>query len=346
MYKVCVCGHFGGDNNFNDGQTVKTKNIHKALVKKYGSENILVVDTYNWKKHPISFLNECKNGLKDSENLIMLPAHNGVKVFIPLFTCLNKKYKRKIFYAVVGGWLPELVKDKKWLLNSAKKLTKVFVETNKMKNSLNELGLDNVEILLNFKDITPLKEEELNYSYEKPYKLCTFSRVMQEKGIEDAIDVIKKINEEEKETIYSLDIYGPIDTEYSERFRELEKSFPDYIKYKGCVDSDKSVEVLKEYYLLLFPTRFKTEGIPGTVIDALATGLPVVASKWDNYADVLVDKYNSFLFSLGDIDEFEKILYSLKDIEKVASLKKNALETAKAFDKKEAVKILLDSIEK
>lgn len=60
MYKVCVCGHFGGDNNFNDGQTVKTKNLYTALSEIYGEKAVLKIDTYNWKKHPISFLNECK----------------------------------------------------------------------------------------------------------------------------------------------------------------------------------------------------------------------------------------------------------------------------------------------
>lgn len=274
----------------------------------------------------------------------MLPAHNGVKVFVPLFTLLNKRYKRKVFYAVVGGWLPEFIKDRKWLLKFAKRLNKIFVETNKMKENLNELSLDNVEILLNFKDITPIKEEELRDCYKKPYKLCTFSRVMEEKGIEDAISVVEKINRENNEIIYSLDIYGPIDAGYSERFRELEKSFPDYIKYKGCVDSNRSVEVLKDYYLLLFPTRFKTEGIPGTVIDALASGLPVVASKWDNYADILIDKYNSFLFNLGDAKGLEKILLDLKNINLVLKIKKNTLISVEKFEKSVAMSILLKNI--
>lgn len=94
-YKLSVCGHFGGNNNFCDGQTVKTKNIYQALCEYYGEEKINKIDTYNWKKHPISFLYECINGMKNSQNMIILPAQNGVKVFVPLFLIINKFYKRK-----------------------------------------------------------------------------------------------------------------------------------------------------------------------------------------------------------------------------------------------------------
>jgi hypothetical protein len=45
--------------------------------------------------------------------------------------------------------------------------------------------------------------------------------------------------------------------------------------------------VLKDYFALLFPTHFYTEGIPGTVIDAYAAGIPVISAKWESYSDVI-----------------------------------------------------------
>jgi hypothetical protein len=46
----------------------------------------------------------------------------------------------------------------------------------------------------------------------------------------------------------------------------------DTCKYCGIIDSHKSVDALKSYLALLFPTHWKHEGIPGTVIDALSVG--------------------------------------------------------------------------
>ena len=41
-----------------------------------------------------------------TENIIILPAQNGIKVLIPLFVILSKVLNRKIHYIVVGhGYL-------------------------------------------------------------------------------------------------------------------------------------------------------------------------------------------------------------------------------------------------
>ena len=71
--------------------------LHSAI--RISEENISKIDTFNWKKHPITFIRKCRKGLKNTENLIILPAHNGVKVFVPLFNFWNKFYHKKIFYA-------------------------------------------------------------------------------------------------------------------------------------------------------------------------------------------------------------------------------------------------------
>ena len=41
----------------------------------------------------------------------------------------------------------------------------------------------------------------------KPLPLCTFSRVMKEKGIEDAVYAVRTVNEHFGRTVYTLDIY-------------------------------------------------------------------------------------------------------------------------------------------
>ena len=336
-YKLSVCGHFGGNNNFCDGQTVKTKNIYQALCEYYGEEKINKIDTYNWKKHPISFLYECINGMKNSQNMIILPAQNGVKVFVPLFLIINKFYKRKIFYVVIGGWLPGLIKNKQVLIRKLRMLNRIFVETNNMKEQLKKLNIENVEVLVNFKNITPLKEEELKFEYNKPYKLCTFSRVIYEKGIEDAIQVVRKINEEYNKIIYELDIYGPIDEEYKDRFTTIVNNAPEYIQYKGCIDSKKSVNTLKNYYLLLFPTKFKTEGIPGTIIDALSAGVPIIASRWDNVEEIISHEKNGLIYDFNDLLDFKINLEKMINTKSIKNMKKECLIETKKFQKENVI---------
>ena len=89
------------------------------------------MDTYGWKKNPISFFIKCIKEFKCSKNVIILPAHNGVKVFVPFFAFLKKLYKTKVFYVVIGGWLPEKLKREKNLLKTIKRIDKQIIKSNR-----------------------------------------------------------------------------------------------------------------------------------------------------------------------------------------------------------------------
>lgn len=116
--------------------------------------------------------------------------------------------------------------------------------------------------MYNFKELEPLAESDIEYPKSEPYKLCTFSRVMKEKGIEDAINAVESVNAHFGRTVYTLDIFGQIDVEYKERFSQLEKSFPDYISYGGAIEANKSVETLKSYLLCCSRPIIKARALP------------------------------------------------------------------------------------
>ena len=328
MYKIGICGHFGGNKISLDGQTIKTKIITQELKKIYA---VKTLDTFNSRKRIINILLGLIFLLIQCENIIILPAHNGLKIIAPFLVFFNKIFKRKLHYIVIGGWLSKYLEDKKKLKEILKKFDYIYVETSTMKKKLENQGFKNIIVMPNCKDLKILKEEELIYNTNKPYKLCTFSRVMQEKGIEDAIETVKIINKNSKEIVYTLDIYGQIDEKYKERFEKLVKDFPEYIKYKGLVPFDKSVDILKEYYLLLFPTHFYTEGIPGTIIDAYAAGIPVISSKWESFCDVIDDTVG-IGYKFADVKELTENLNILKDkSNKIAFMKKECIKKAEEF---------------
>lgn len=334
MIKIGICGHFGGDKIFLDGQTIKTKIITQELKKVYSIKN---VDTFNGKKRMLIILFSLLKLLSQCENIIILPAHNSLKIFAPFLVFFNKIFKKKLHYVVIGGWLSKYLENKKSLKNRLKKFDYIYVETSTMKKALENQGFKNIIIMPNCKDLKILKEDELTYNVNKPYKLCTFSRVVQEKGIEDAVEAVKNINESSKEIIYTLDIYGQIDEDYKEKFKKLVKEFPEYIKYKGLVPFDKTVDVLKEYFVLLFPTHFYTEGIPGTIIDAYAAGVPVISSRWESFNDV-VDDTVGIGYQFNDIKALINILNILKnDPDKIFIMKKECLKRAEDFSSKKIV---------
>jgi glycosyltransferase involved in cell wall biosynthesis len=347
MYKVGVCGHIGIGKSLVNGQTVKTKELIEELRIILGEEEVCYVDTHNWKRNPLKLILQSILLMKKSENLIILPAHNGVKIFVPLFSVMNKFYKKKIHYSVIGGWLPNLVERNKWLITFLRLFNNIFVETNVMLNQLNARGLTNVQVISNFKKLEFNDEISIVENYSKPYKLCIFSRIMKEKGVEDAIDTVMRINSKYNNTIYTLDLYGPIESSYKKDFEELLKKLPETIKYRGVIERSKSVEVVSKYYLLLFPTRFKTEGIPGTIIDSYTAGVPVVASNWDSANEIIEDKKTGFIFPLGDLESFFSILDDLSKMSKqIAEMRYECVERAKKYSSNFVVKKICDFMEK
>lgn len=346
MKKVAVIGHFAYGKEYLDGQTVKTKVLSQTLCDRYGEDAILKVDTHGWSKNPFGFFCKVWKTAKQAENVVILPAHNGLRIIVPLLHCAVKLHKScKLHYAVIGGWLPKLLQDKPGLAKKLKKFTGIYVETATMEKALEAQGFQNVTVMRNCKALQILQPEQMPKS-EKPYKLCTFSRVMQEKGMEDAIAAVRSANDQAGETVYTLDIYGPVDPAQTQWFEDLQKTFPSYVRYGGAVPFDKSVETLKDYFALLFPTRFYTEGIPGTIIDAYAAGVPVISAKWESFADVVDDSVTGYGYEFGNTEALKQMLSEIAETpDKITDLKENCLQKAWVYTPETAVQPLLQRME-
>jgi glycosyltransferase involved in cell wall biosynthesis len=343
---VSVIGHFAEGLNLSNGQTIKTRIVTDALKETLGEKEIGVFDTHGGKLTLLKAPFQCLSALSKARNVIILPAHNGIRVYAPLLRWLRPLFKkRRLHYVVIGGWLPEFLKKRKGLKKALLRFDGIYVETSFMKKALEEQGFSNVYVMPNFKDLPALKEQDLVYPSLFPLRLCTFSRVNAKKGIEDAVEAVKAINEKEGYAVYSLDIYGSIDAGQEEWFESLKKEFPDYIHYCGAVPYEESVAVLKDYYALLFPTHYFTEGIPGTIIDAYASGVPVIASKWQNYCDIVDEGKTGISYPFEEKDGLKRVLTDIMHEPKaLLDMRQNCLLKAKDYSPDKAIKVLDDAL--
>lgn len=330
--KIGVCGHFGDGNDFFDGQTVKTKIVTSQLEKKFGVEHIVCVDTYGGIQKVLSHIFGIIKMLFKCDNIIILPAQNGLRVIAPLLIFLNIIFKRNIYYDVIGGWLPEFVSKRKILREFLKRIDKIFVETKSMKKQLENQGFKNIDVVPNCKELDVINEYEVKNTISKPYKLCTFSRVMKEKGIEDAIQAVYTVNSMWNDVYFELDIYGQVDNNQKQWFKELQLKFPPYINYRGIVPFNQTTKVLKKYDALLFPTYYEGEGFAGTLIDSFAAGLPVIASDWKYNSEIVDSGKTGIVFETRNVKELQNAIISIhRDLIKWNSMKKNCLREAKKY---------------
>ena len=345
MKKIAVIGFFSKKEKRIGGQEIKTRTISKALSSTFYHKNIIEIDTENWKKCPLKIFAELVRASCLCRNIIILPAQNGISVFSCFFSAVKKIFFNKIHYVVIGGWLSEFLKDKPGLEKKLKKFDGIYVETNTMKNALEARGFANIFVVPNCKELAVLKKDELVYPIDEPYALCTFSRVMKEKGIEDAVNAVKAVNEKCGRTVYTLDIYGQVDAGQVEWFENLKATFPEYVRYRGLVEFSGSVEVLKNYFALLFPTLFYTEGIPGTIIDAYAAGIPVVSARWQSFSDVVDDGMTGIGYEFGKFEDLVSILSDIaENPQKLNGLKENCIKKAERFLPATALKVLFEKM--
>ena len=342
--KIAIIGHFGGDENLLNGQTIKTKILYEELSQR---ENVRIrkVDTY-YKDHNVfklfwSFL----VAIMTSKHFVLLVAENGMRMMFPILYFCSKFLKKKVYHAVIGASLANRVNANPKYKKYINSFCVNWCETKGLTEKLLDAGVTNAELLYNCKRLTPVSINETDISPDQPYKLCTFSRVMKEKGIEDAIYAVKAVNEKYGKTVYTLDVYGQVDADQIEWFENVKNTLPSYVKYCGEIPFDKSVEVLKDYFCLLFPTQYVTEGVPGTIIDAYAAGLPVIASKWENY-DNIIDENTGIGYGFGCMEEFIEVLDNVqKSPNRIIEMKKHCVEKYHHFSPDVVIKKVLKKME-
>lgn len=330
--RVGIIGHFGGKEVFTDGQTVKVKSLYEGLTFHYPNVKIDIVDTYYLHKNLFKFVANLTYCLFSNKKIIFLPAARGRKYMFLFFHQISCVFNKEIFHDCIAGSLDkEIANHHQWIkyLNSFKVN---WMESPEQVEKLKELGINNAEYLPNFKHIEPLSFTEIsNMRHVKPFRFCTFSRVERKKGIEDALKIIQEINKT-MGCVALLDVYGPVQPGCEDWFEQIKETYKNILNYKGVVDPHDSVDVLNSYFALLFPTQYYTEGMPGTIIDAMFAGLPVIARRWAWCDNMIQSGYNGISYDFDNPELLKDILLKvINEPNIIISMKENCLKESEKY---------------
>lgn len=335
--KIAVIGHFGGNKEFYDGQTVKTKILCSEL-QEATEWKIKKVDTYFKSVKPIRLLIKSIWTLLTTKRVIVLLSGNGMKFYFPILSLFSKIFKTKVFHDVVGGNIDKIIENNPKFLKYLNSFKENWVETENLRKKVESIGIKNARVIPNFKRLDVVNVEDIQKEHSEPFKFCTFSRVMKEKGIADAVQVVQEINNDYGRMVCSLDIYGKVDDEYKEDFERLMSEASDAITYRGVVPFAESVDAIRDKYALLFPTFWRGEGFPGTIVDAYSAGLPVIATDWNCNSEIVIDKITGILYPNGEQNTLkDSIEYFIKNIEKIREMRFNCINEARKYQPDEHI---------
>ena len=72
---------------------------------------------------------------------------------------------------------------------------------------------------------------------------------------------------------------------------------------------DDVLRIVKSSSLFVFPS--KQEGLPVSLMEAMALKVPILCSEIRGNIDLIKDNFNGYLFDLNDKESFQKKLFSL-----------------------------------
>lgn len=306
-YKMAVVGVYGDGPDFTTGQAVKCRELIDWMAKKYGMDQIRIVNTWRWKRRSWKLFSSFLGAFLNCETVIIMPAPNGIKIFGPLSYYFQKIFNKKVHYVVIGGWLADLLNADPFMKKCVKAYAGVYAETPYMVERLKDAGLLNCFYMPNFRtlcDEVPSKPAV----WEKPLRICTYSRVVKEKGIGDAVRIVLRANEIAGRQLFFLDVYGKIDASYESEFEALMKENQNIALYCGVRHADEGIMTLASYFALLFPSWYEGEGLAGTILDAFASQTPVLANDWKYIHDIIEHGENGLIYGFRDIEEAAGLL--------------------------------------
>lgn len=302
------------------GVTAKNKAIYEELREKI---DIQKIDLTSAKKGKVSVVLKCFNALFFEKNpLIIGTAAQMRRSFTHVLYLFNRKTMNRSVLMVMGGQFGKKVaKDKKYQ-NWLKGYKQLYVETDGMIKDLNAVGIQNVSLFPNCRKRPTC---ELSAQTGKP-SCVFFSLIQPQKGVDNALDAAMKLPD------IQFHFYGGIDSDYKDHFLKRIAEIPNAV-YHGVFSgsSDEVYSELNKYDILLFPTKWAIEGVPGILVEAKIAGLVPVVSDMSYNAELVHDKTDGIVL---DENSPEKLAGAVRElIESPATLNSMRIESKKSAER-------------
>lgn len=305
------------------GVTIKNSLLYTQLHLRY--PKLRQLDTQYAKRNPFALLRQLwllVTG-KNATFLVATSFSNRRRITMLLHR-FNPEALERSLLIVMGGSMPSQLQADEAYLQAVSCYRHIFVETESMKQAMLALGLTQVSVYPNCrpdhrpKAIRPTGES-LNCLF--------FSRISPEKGTDIVLDTAAATPH------IRYDLYGEIDPDYEKAFFAALEQLPN-AAYHGIFTSngENLYQTLGQYDVLLLPTRWKNEGVPGILVEAMISAIPSVVSDICYNAEIITSGENGIVLEENTPEALTKTLCDLAyDRQKTDRLKQGALKHSEYY---------------
>lgn len=307
------------------GVTTKNNNLFMAL---HEHINIERIDFNEIKRRNLKQAFSLIMALLNRQNrfVVGVAGKNTRKNLCKLMYFINRKAMEKSVIFLMGGTAANDIAGDKEYQKYISRFKCVYAETHGMVDTLRNAGLNNAEYYPNcrFKPGKPIATEA------KPnheLKCVFFSLIRKEKGADLALDVAARMPD------VSFSFYGPIEEDYRNEFLEAVKMLSN-TNYYGVFsgNADEVYQELGKYDVLLFPTKYDIEGVPGILVESKIAGITCVVSDKSYNAEIVKDGIEGIVLRNNTSEDLKRSLEELKNnYKKLSELKEVNRQSANHY---------------
>lgn len=168
----------------------------------------------------------------------------------------------------------------------------ILVDSEATKESSLKMGIDERKItVLPISGVKMEEYPEIDYrSPNEPIRIGTVARLVESKGYPELVHCAERLPDLEFHIVGD----GPL--------AEMLRDSPENVICHGRVSQEELHRLWGTLDIYFQPSRY--EGLCITAIEAMAVGLPVVASDIDGLSESIIDSETGFLIEQGDIDGY------------------------------------------
>lgn len=243
--------------------------------------------------------------------------------------CLDKKSYWPCFYnncygSRAASFLTalEMTIHHKWLHIYEKNIDFLIAPSEFMRRLVIETGWPEDKIMTIYNPAPKISE---NLTAEKDY-LLYFGRLAPEKGISDLIEAAKESGRE-----LHIAGAGPEKENIQKRFASEISS--GQIKLLGQLSGESLHDEISQARAIVFPSIWP-ENMPLALLESLAQGKLIIASRVGGLPEIIKDKENGFLFTAGDIKGLKESIETIFNLapEELKQIKIKAQKSAQELD--------------
>ena len=146
-----------------------------------------------------------------------------------------------------------------------------------------------------------------------PWRLLAVSRLVPKKGLEVLVDVCRRLDSAGLDFACEVVGGGPLAGSLLRRVREA--GLGSRVRLTGPRDHDAVARAMAHSHVLVMPSRVAEdgdrEGLPNVLLEALLTGLPVVATRTGSVGEVLTHDETGYL---ADVDDAAGLARAVVDL--------------------------------